>query len=310
VVGARSVVRAVPQGAWTAVCGLVLIASLGFAVVLGAGLSAWTGAGRAGSRPVAPVIAPPGSGLVVVPGGHPQVRHPVITTGAPPQVRPSRAQVVTVPHPAAASRQRHLPPLAVLPNAPGPAEISPRTRPVTMFDSWRGVDVARLRLQVSVAPRLILSLPAVDSVVDGTLPAQTSNPLPQDASDVETPDAGETDSDATDAGATDIDTPDSDTPDGDTPDAGVTDDESSPADAVDLSDPDTSARAGACPQADQDSTVASAVAPEPPAVSVPKPAPSVARPAPQPRVGRHRGGHGRHARAHHHARHAAHRHHR
>ena len=94
-----TVARTVPQGAWTVVCALVLIASLGFAVVLGAGLSVWTGSVASRARPVSPVVAPPGSGLVIVPGGHPALRHQVTTTGAPPRgsIRPFIRPVAAAP---------------------------------------------------------------------------------------------------------------------------------------------------------------------------------------------------------------------
>lgn len=124
-----SVARTVPQGAWTAVCALVLIASLGFAVVLGAGLSVWTEAVGSRARPVTPVVAPPGSGLVVVPGTHARVRHPVTTTGAPPGLA-----VAPLVHraPAPAPRRVPAPEPSRVPGAshqPTPTPSQPQTPP-------------------------------------------------------------------------------------------------------------------------------------------------------------------------------------
>ena len=73
---ARALVAAVPQRVWTAVAGLVLLASLGVALVLGAGLSTWQGAvghpsvqGH-GAPSAGGVLLPPGSAVIVVPTPH------------------------------------------------------------------------------------------------------------------------------------------------------------------------------------------------------------------------------------------------
>lgn len=128
-----TVARTVPQGAWTAVCALVLIASLGFAVVLGAGLSVWTGAIASRARPVSPVVAPPGSGLVVVPGAHPAVRHQATTTGAPPRVsiRPFIRPVAAAPATGTvkATRTPHKPTAVPAPPQPQPVPPAGHTPP-------------------------------------------------------------------------------------------------------------------------------------------------------------------------------------
>jgi hypothetical protein len=69
---ARALVAAVPPRVWAAVAGLVLLASLGVTLVLGAGLATWRGGVTheplaGGARPPATVLTPPGSAVVVVP---------------------------------------------------------------------------------------------------------------------------------------------------------------------------------------------------------------------------------------------------
>jgi hypothetical protein len=107
---ARAFVAAVPQRVWTAVAGLALVASLAIAAVIGAGLSVWRSAVGNSAQPPPAAIEPPGSGLVILPGGHaPQVpthvRHnPSTQSGGPARapfvVRPATAPVspsVTAP---------------------------------------------------------------------------------------------------------------------------------------------------------------------------------------------------------------------
>jgi len=83
---ARAFVAAVPQRVWAAVAGLALLASLAIAAVIGAGLSVWRNAVGTTAEPPLAAIEPPGSGLVVLPGGHvlrvPSGQRPA--RGAPP----------------------------------------------------------------------------------------------------------------------------------------------------------------------------------------------------------------------------------
>src|SRR4051812_50070203 len=84
---ARALVAAVPQRVWTAVAGLVLLASLGVTLVLAAGLSTWQGAVTnppGNAQPPGSVVTPPSSAVVLVPTPH---------TNPPPAAPP--------PHPAA-----------------------------------------------------------------------------------------------------------------------------------------------------------------------------------------------------------------
>src|SRR5690349_8745329 len=78
---ARAWVAAVPPGVWTAVAGLVLLASFAIAAVIGAGLTMWHGAvgGSTGAPTV--VVAPPQPGTVVVPGRAPARRPATGTRG-------------------------------------------------------------------------------------------------------------------------------------------------------------------------------------------------------------------------------------
>src|SRR3954454_18882293 len=94
---ARALVAAVPQRVWTAVAGLVLLASLGVTLVLAAGLATWQGAvgntprdGRA-QTPPGSVVTPPRSAVIVVPTPHAHVPVPA----APPHPSAVHPGVVT-----------------------------------------------------------------------------------------------------------------------------------------------------------------------------------------------------------------------
>jgi hypothetical protein len=115
---ARALVAAVPQRVWTAVAGLVLLASLGVTLVLAAGLSTWQGAvgnspNKGNALPPGSVVTPPGSAVIVVPTPHgqrpgpaapahpapvhPAQPHPVVVTVALPPAPAPVAAPVTVP---------------------------------------------------------------------------------------------------------------------------------------------------------------------------------------------------------------------
>ena len=78
---ARALVAAVPQRVWTAVAGLVLLASLGVTLVLAAGLATWQGAvgnspSNGNAQPPGSVVTPPGCDVGVQPPLHRgHVRH-------------------------------------------------------------------------------------------------------------------------------------------------------------------------------------------------------------------------------------------
>jgi hypothetical protein len=101
---ARALVAAVPQRVWTAVAGLVLLASLGVTLVLAAGLATWQGAvnhtapGRSAAQPPVIVVRPPGSSVIVVPTPVKQGEHPVASVGGP-AVTPGSAVGVLQPLP-------------------------------------------------------------------------------------------------------------------------------------------------------------------------------------------------------------------
>src|SRR3954469_23627536 len=90
---ARALVAAVPQRVWTAVAGLVLLASLGVTLVLAAGLSTWQGAvssspAQGKARPPGSVVTPPGAAVIAVP---PPPARPAAT--APPHPSPTAVTV-------------------------------------------------------------------------------------------------------------------------------------------------------------------------------------------------------------------------
>jgi len=105
---ARALAAAVPQRVITAVAGLVLLASIGVALVLGAGLSTWQGAvshapAQSGGRPPS-VVSPPRSAVIVVPTPRaPSARVPARPSVGEPV---ARTVVATLPAPAAASHRR------------------------------------------------------------------------------------------------------------------------------------------------------------------------------------------------------------
>lgn len=97
---ARAFVAAVPQRVWTAVAGLALLASLAVAAVIGAGLSVWRSAVGSTAQPPVAAVEPPGSGLVILPGGHaPQVpsrfTHPPAVRSVPATAVPATGGPVT-----------------------------------------------------------------------------------------------------------------------------------------------------------------------------------------------------------------------
>src|SRR3954452_11802088 len=113
---ARALVAAVPQRVWTAVAGLVLLASLGVTLVLAAGLSTWQGAvsnpsDKGNAQPPGSVVRPPSSAVIVVPTPH---------TNRPPAAAP--------PHPAAARPAAAPPRLLTVAGAPA-AVPAPGDRP-------------------------------------------------------------------------------------------------------------------------------------------------------------------------------------
>lgn len=117
---ARALVAAVPQRVYTAVAGLVLLASLGVALVLGAGLATWQGgvnhdSGRPGARPPS-VVSPPRSAVIVVPTPKPPAAH--VPDRSAPTVRTVAVQV-----PAPAVHPEH-------PITPQPPAVTPPTTPV------------------------------------------------------------------------------------------------------------------------------------------------------------------------------------
>jgi hypothetical protein len=131
---ARALVAAVPQRVWTAVSGLVLLASLGVALVLGAGLSTWQGgvshgpAQQGGARLPQTVLTPPHGAVVVVPT--PLAPRPPVSSsrsGNPGQ-GPAETIDVTQP-PVGATPAESLPPAAEPPATPGtePTTAEPRT---------------------------------------------------------------------------------------------------------------------------------------------------------------------------------------
>ena len=85
---ARAWAGAVPPKVWTAVAGLVLLASVGLALVVGAGLSVWQGGFGSSAHGPAVVVSPPSSGVVVVPPSPaaPRVPGPVAAPVVPPAV--------------------------------------------------------------------------------------------------------------------------------------------------------------------------------------------------------------------------------
>src|SRR5438270_39568 len=105
---ARALVAAVPQRVWTAVAGLVLLASLGVTLVLAAGLSTWQGAvgnspNKGSAEPPGSVVTPPGSAVIVVPT--PLARRPA--PAAPPHpsaARPAAAVAIQPTPPALPAR--------------------------------------------------------------------------------------------------------------------------------------------------------------------------------------------------------------
>ena len=127
---ARALVAAVPQRVWTAVAGLVLLASLGVTLVLAAGLSTWQGAVTHGpdqgsARPPGTVVTPPGSAVIVVPTPH---TRPV----AKPPAHPTAPTTVTVAlPPAVAPVAAPQLPTGVPTTAPSPAPPPVATPPVT-----------------------------------------------------------------------------------------------------------------------------------------------------------------------------------
>src|SRR3954449_4600636 len=123
---ARALVAAVPQRVWTAVAGLVLLASLGVTLVLAAGLSTWQGAVSNGpaqrsAPPPGSVVTPPGSAVVVVPTPH---ARPAAT--APPHPRPATVTVALPPAAAPVAAPTVAAPQVPKPVAPTPVTASPR----------------------------------------------------------------------------------------------------------------------------------------------------------------------------------------
>src|SRR3954451_17345339 len=134
---ARALVAAVPQRVWTAVAGLVLLASLGVTLVLAAGLSTWQGAvtspsDRGNALPPGSVVTPPSSAVIVVPT--PQTNRP--PAAAPPHptaAHPARHRILVTftPSPAPVAAPVAVPvaaPPVAVPVPPTPVTASPRVR--------------------------------------------------------------------------------------------------------------------------------------------------------------------------------------
>jgi len=135
---ARALVSAVPSRVWTAIAGLVLLASLGVTLVLGAGLATWRGGVSRtplsdGARPPVTGTTPPGSAVVVVPtpaahGQHPAQPPTATTVAVAPAsgVAPVTATAATPPVPAAVpppvppAQQPAGPPVTAHPRVTGP----------------------------------------------------------------------------------------------------------------------------------------------------------------------------------------------
>jgi len=91
---ARALMAAVPQRVWMAVASLVVLASVGVSLVLGAGLSTWRGEVGHSAAPGLPrqgstVVPPPRSSVIVVPtppGHHPAATGNTATTPVPAHV--------------------------------------------------------------------------------------------------------------------------------------------------------------------------------------------------------------------------------
>ena len=128
---ARSLVAAVPQRVWTAVAGLVLLASLGVTLVLAAGLSTWKGAvgnspNEGSAQPPRSVVTPPGNAVIVVPTPH--ARRPV--PAAPPHPAAAAPARVTIAGPAAPVAAPVTAPVTapvILPPAQAPVPSTPVT---------------------------------------------------------------------------------------------------------------------------------------------------------------------------------------
>jgi hypothetical protein len=91
---ARAFAAAVPQRVWTAVAGLALLASLAVAAVIGAGLQVWRSAVGSTAQPPSATVEPPGSALVVVPGG--QAPRPHAPAPQPPVATPPETPAAPV----------------------------------------------------------------------------------------------------------------------------------------------------------------------------------------------------------------------
>jgi len=127
---ARALVSAVPSRVWTAIAGLVLLASLGVTLVLGAGLATWRGGVSRtplsdGARPPVTGTTPPGSAVVVVPTP--------TTHRKPPAQPPTVTPVAVAPAPGVAPAPAPaVPPVpAIVPPPVVPPDVPPTEPPVT-----------------------------------------------------------------------------------------------------------------------------------------------------------------------------------
>jgi len=144
---ARALMAAVPQRVWMAVASLVVLASVGVSLVLGAGLSTWRGeVGHSAvgdlPRPGTTVISPPKSSVIVVPT--PAVHQPA-TAGGGSAPAPTPAHVATVtapvlPHTAAGPAKAPAPAATVAkPRAARPtAGSTPEPSCVTLVPARHG----------------------------------------------------------------------------------------------------------------------------------------------------------------------------
>jgi hypothetical protein len=127
---ARALVAAVPPRVWAAVAGLVLLASLGVTLVLGAGLATWRGGVThqpvlgSGHAP-ATVLPPPGSAIVVVPTPGKHSGGPV----APPGTSTAGPSTTVTTSTGAAPGQVGAAPVLAPAQAPPPVATPPTTQP-------------------------------------------------------------------------------------------------------------------------------------------------------------------------------------
>jgi hypothetical protein len=135
---ARALVAAVPQPVWTAVAGLALLASLALAAVIGAGLQVWRTAVGGAAAPPQPTVAPPGSGLVVLPGGAAASRHPAPGHPAAGGTAPRHPVQAPIPGSPVTRLPANRAPVTRVPAAQVPAVQVPAARHPVVFPAGGG----------------------------------------------------------------------------------------------------------------------------------------------------------------------------